>query len=77
MGKILSAAILSAAILGALAFGWAGGYFAGYRASIGALEAPFNVTLRYVPLEVHDIPTVEVDADMTYRRLLGFGPRWM
>jgi hypothetical protein len=69
--------IVSAAILGALAFGWAGGHIAGHRASLSALEAPSNVTLRYVPLEVHNIPTVEVDADMTYRRLLGQGPLWM
>lgn len=69
--------ILSAAILGALAFGWAGGYFAGYRASISALEAPSNVSLRYVPIEVHNIPTVEVEPDMMYRRLLGHGPRRM
>jgi hypothetical protein len=69
--------IVSAAILGALAFGWAGGYVAGYRASIAALEAPSNVTLRYVPLEVHNIPTVEMDPDMMFRKLLGQGPLWM
>jgi hypothetical protein len=69
--------IVPAAILAALAFGWAGGYCAGYRASISALEAPSNLTLRYVPIEVQNIPTVEVDSDMMYRRLLGQGPRWM
>jgi hypothetical protein len=69
--------ILPAAILAALAFGWGGGYLAGYRASISALEAPSNLSLRYVPLEVHNIPTVEVEPDMMYRRLLGHGPRRM
>lgn len=69
--------ILSAAILVALGFGWCGGYVAGYRASISALEAPSNVSLRYMPLEVHNIPTVEVEPDLMYRRLLGHGPRQM
>ena len=72
MGKIVSAAIFAA-----LALGWAGGYFAGHSASISALQAPSTVTLRYVPLEVHNIPTVELDADMMYRKLLGYGPLWM
>ena len=73
----MSKSLSSAAILAALAFGWGGGYLVGYRASISALEAPSTVSLRYVPLEVHNIPTVEVEPDMLYRRLLGHGPRQM